>query len=61
VFPIDKVLCVQRVPIDELENVPATVSNSVNHFSQAVFTLDSRRVGYLDEDRLFSALEKAVG
>jgi chemotaxis-related protein WspD len=61
VFPVDRVLGVERVPVHELGALPATVANSAKRFSQAVFTLDTRRVGYLDAERLFSPLEKAIG
>jgi chemotaxis-related protein WspD len=55
-FPADEVPGVHRLPRGGLRNVPATLANPATSFSQAVFAWDGRSVGYLDDQRLFSAL-----
>ena len=60
VFTADEVLGVHRVPRDRLRPAPSTLANPAVSFSQAVFAWDERSVGYLDEQRVFTAL-RSVG
>lgn len=55
-FPADEVPGVHRLPRGGLRNVPATLANPATSFSQAVFSWRGRSVGYLDDQRIFSAL-----
>src|SRR5262249_23456933 len=55
-FPADEVPGVHRLPRGGLRNVPATLANPATSYSQAVFTWHGRSVGYLDDQRIFSAL-----
>ena len=57
VFPVEEVDAVHRVRSSALEPVPSTVTRSARFFSEAVFTLDQRRVGLLSQQRLHEALE----
>jgi chemotaxis-related protein WspD len=52
----DEVLGVNRVPREQLRNVPSTLANPSVNFSQAVFPWDGKSVGFLDEQRVFSGL-----
>jgi chemotaxis-related protein WspD len=56
VFTADEVLGVPRVPLDLLQNVPATLANPAVSFSQSVFDWQGQSVGLLDAARLFEAL-----
>lgn len=55
-FPADEVPGAHRLPRGTLRNVPATLANPSNSFSQAVFAWHGRSVGYLDDQRVFTAL-----
>ncbi len=55
VFEVDEVLGVHRVPKSALRKVPGTLANPLTSFTQAVFTLADKHVGYLEEQRLLSA------
>jgi len=58
VFPVEEVLGVHRLPMQELRPVPSTFGKA-GAFSQSVFTWASHTVGYLDEARFLSALRSA--
>jgi chemotaxis-related protein WspD len=58
VFPVEEVLGVHRLPMQELRPVPSTFGKA-GAFSQSVFTWASRTVGYIDETRFLSALRSA--
>ena len=60
VFTADEVLGVHRVGRDRLRPAPSTLADPAVSFSQAVFAWDARSVGYLDEQRVFTAL-RSVG
>lgn len=55
-FLADEVLGVERIPRSDLRKVPGTLANPVNGFSQAIFTIRDRHVGFLDEQRIVTAL-----
>jgi chemotaxis-related protein WspD len=56
VFTAEEVLGVQHVARERLRPVPSTLANPTVSFSQAVFRWDDRSVGFLDEERVFTAL-----
>jgi chemotaxis-related protein WspD len=56
VFEADEVPGVRRFPQDVLKNVPSTLANPESSFSKSIIHWHDRSVGYLDENRLFSAL-----
>jgi chemotaxis-related protein WspD len=56
VFEADEVPGVRRFPQNVLMNVPSTLANPEGSFSQSVIPWHNRSVGFLDENRLFSAL-----
>lgn len=57
-FQVDEVEGVTRFTSADLTNVPSTVSGSVASFSKGVFRHNDRRIGYLDESRLFDTLAR---
>lgn len=61
VFAVDEVLGVQRFPADEEGAVPATVARGRAAYTRGVFDSGDRRVGLLDEERVFDALGRAIG
>ncbi len=60
VFPVDEVAGVHRVPRADLAELPSTVERSPRRYCRAIFALDGRKIGLLDEARLFEALERTV-
>ena len=59
VFQVDEVEGVSRFTPAELTNVPSTVSGSAS-FAKGVFWRDERRIGFLDEVRLFETFERSL-
>jgi chemotaxis-related protein WspD len=55
VFAADEVAAVERLPRARLSKVPGTLANPAHALSQAVFEWHGRRVGLLDEQRVFNA------
>lgn len=55
-FPADEVPGVHRLARGGLRNVPATLANPATSYSQAVFSWRGRSVGYIDDQRIFTAL-----
>ena len=60
VFQVDEVEGVTRFSPNDLTNVPSTVSESTTSFTKGVFWQHERRIGYLDEARLFETLERSL-
>ena len=60
-FDVDEVAGVSRFPLSELGNVPATVANSLARYSRGVFLWNEKAIGFLDDERLFEQLRRAVG
>ncbi len=59
-FQVDEVEGVTRFTSADLTNVPSTVSGSVASFSKGVFWQNDRRIGFLDESRLFGTLARSL-
>ena len=57
VFQADEVLGVHRFPRARLGAVPSTLANPETSFSHAVIDWKGHSVGYLDDQRVFDALE----
>jgi chemotaxis-related protein WspD len=60
VLPVDAVDRVRRVPMQEIERPPATVTRALGHLVRGVFHRDDRAVGLLDEARLFELLRSKL-
>ncbi|MFM9961437.1 MAG: chemotaxis protein CheW [Planctomycetaceae bacterium] len=60
VLQVDEVEGVARFTPAEVTNVPATVSGSAASFSKSVFWHRDRRIGFLDEARIFDSLERSL-
>lgn len=59
-FLTEEVLGVHRLARGRLCNVPSTLANPANSFSQAVIQWRGRSVGYLDDQRVFASLKGLV-
>ncbi|MEA1950861.1 MAG: chemotaxis protein CheW, partial [Planctomycetota bacterium] len=60
VFPVDEVVGIHRIGLDQLTDVPSTVANSPGSFSRAVLAWQRGSVGVLDADRLFESLQGSI-
>jgi chemotaxis-related protein WspD len=58
VFPVDEVHGLHRFQAHELKEPPATVAKSYPAFSQGVFLWGDGAAGFLDAERVFSALNQ---
>jgi chemotaxis-related protein WspD len=58
VFDVDEVHGVHRFASVELGIAPSTVSESLATLSRGLFVWEDRRVGYLDGDKLFAAIQR---
>jgi chemotaxis-related protein WspD len=59
-FPVNEVYGVHRYNPEELQESPATVALASTTFTRGTFTWDNKRVGCLDEDSLFSTLNRSL-
>lgn len=58
VFPVSEVIGIHRVDPGTLQNAPSTISNSMSSNIMGIYKVDSRTIGMLDENKLFSGLGK---
>ena len=59
-FPVDEIPCAHRFDLKELKPLPATVARSNPCYARGVFYWQSRAVGLLDAERLFTALNRSL-
>ena len=57
VFQAEEVRGVHRFAKSKLGNVPSTLANPANSFSQAVVAWRGQTVGFLDDQRVFTGLK----
>ena len=60
VFPVDEVLGIHRIPVDEFIEPPATISKSPTTFVKSVFSFKEKRIGLLDEKSFHNALKRSL-
>jgi chemotaxis-related protein WspD len=60
VFPVDEVQGTERFCARDLKDVPATVAHARATYTQALVPLGDKKVGLLDEQLLFYAVERAL-
>ncbi|MDQ1255637.1 MAG: chemotaxis-related protein WspD [Candidatus Hydrogenedentes bacterium] len=60
VFPVDEVAGLHRYREVDVQPPPANVAKAAPRFSRGVLAMDGRMVGLLDENRVFTALERAL-
>ena len=60
VFPVDEVDQVRRFPLNELRPTPATVSRALGRLTRGVFAWEDRRIGVIDESRLFESVRARI-
>lgn len=59
-FPVNEIYGVHRYHQEELKDAPATVIRSRSNFTRGVLSWQNRLVGCLDEDLLFSTLNRSL-
>lgn len=57
--PVDEVAGIGPVPVDQMQDVPATLARSASPFTKKVFTWGDRVVGLIDDEVLFVALKRS--
>lgn len=57
-FGVDEILGVRRVPHSRMQPVPATLAKSPSAQATSCFEIDGHNVGLIDEQRLFSSLDR---
>jgi chemotaxis signal transduction protein len=60
VFPVDEVQGMTRFRARDLQDVPATATHARASYTRALLPLGDRSAGLLDEQLLFSAVERAL-
>jgi chemotaxis-related protein WspD len=60
VFPVDEVQGMERFRARDLKDVPATVAQAKAAYTRGLIPLNDKRVGLLDEQRLFHAVKQAL-
>jgi chemotaxis signal transduction protein len=60
VFPVDEVRGMTRFRAQDLKDLPATVAHARMSYTRALLPLGDRSAGLLDEQRVFSAVERAL-
>jgi chemotaxis-related protein WspD len=59
-FPVNEVHGVHRCHPEEMKEAPATVAKANPGFTRSMFMWQGRRVGFLDEETLFSTLNRSL-
>jgi chemotaxis-related protein WspD len=57
IFAAEEVLGVHRLPRSQMRSVSSALANSEVSFSQAILSWEDRSVSFLDEQRVFAALQ----
>lgn len=60
VFPVDEIYGIHQCNMNELQNVPVTVSKSTANFLRGMLHHDNKKIGLLDEELLFYSLKMSV-
>jgi len=59
-FPVDEIHGIHRYHAEELKEAPATVAKADSSFTRGVLAWQNRMVGHLDEELLFSTLNRSL-
>ena len=60
VFPTDEMHGLVSYNEKDLESIPSTVARSSQKFTRGLLNLDGRKIGLLDETRMFNGLSRSV-
>ena len=60
VFPADELHGLISYPEKDMESVPSTVAKSFQKFTRGLLTIAGKKIGLLDETRVFDALSRSV-
>lgn len=58
VFPVDEVIGVTQISESIIQKAPVTITKSPSSLTSGIFTLNNKRIGLIDEIKLFSAFDK---
>jgi chemotaxis-related protein WspD len=58
VFLVDEVYGVQSIGLDEIRNLPATLSNAKDSYAKGIISWQNHSVSYLDDELLFYTLNR---
>lgn len=61
VFPVDEILGVYRISLNDIGEPPVTLSRSPETLVKGVFNLDEKKIGLLDEDSLIHSFKRSLG
>ena len=59
-FPVNEVHGVHRFHPQDLQEVPATIARADHGLTQSILTWKDRKVGCLDEESLFSTINRSL-
>jgi len=59
-FPVNEIHGILRYHAEELKEAPATVAKADSSFTRGVVAWQDRMVGHLDEELLFSTLNRSL-
>ena len=60
VFPVDEVAAIRKFPLDEIHDLPVTVSRGKAAYTKGLFEWKDNKIGFLDEELLFYTLRRRV-
>lgn len=60
VFPVDEILGIYELSMEEVRNTPVTITKSTANYLKGVFTFQERITGLLDEELLSKGLRRCV-
>lgn len=60
VFSVDEVYGVQRICLEDLRNLPATLSNAKDTYTKGILPWQNHSVSYLDDELLFYTLNRRI-
>jgi chemotaxis-related protein WspD len=60
VFPAHEILGVRQLALDVMDAPPSTLGRCTETFTRRVMELEDRAIGWLDEEKLCSALERSL-
>ena len=60
VFPVDEIMGIRCISLDDQQKTPATLSKSATTHSTGVFSIDGKTVGLLDEVKFLNSLQRSL-
>lgn len=60
VFPADEIFGIYKYDINDIQNIPATVSKAGSNYTKSVFKLEGKTIGLLDDELIIYALKRRI-